>query len=164
MQQFVRLCAISCLVVCGMLSSGQVYAAAVYKWVDAEGVTWFSEEPPVTELASVEVTRVAIDDYTPEVASDLQSVIDVANSIEASRLERERARREKQRLMLKQRQLQQQSAYTGQPYNNSYSVWYAPPYYPVRPRPPHARPPGARPPAPTPYPGGTPPGRVTLGR
>lgn len=161
MQQFLRRYAILYCAVFSMSSPVLVHAAAVYKWVDAEGVTWFSEEPPATELASIEVSRVAIDDYTPKVTGDLQSVLDVANSIEASRLERERARGEKERLMLKRRQLQQQSANAEQQYNTSYGVWYAPPYYrpPARPHPPYARPPVH-----TPRPGGTPPGRVTLGR
>lgn len=154
-------CAFFYLAVFSVLSSGLVHAAAVYKWVDAEGVTWYSEKPPVTELASLEVTRIAIDTRSPEVAGNLQSVLDVADSIEASRLQRERARREKERLVLKQRQLQQQSAFAAQPYNNTYGVWYAPYYrHSVNPYPPYY----GRPPAPMPRPRGTPPGRVTLGR
>lgn len=178
MQRFARLSVISCLAVSGMLSSGLTQAAAVYTWVDDEGVTWFSEKPPASESAGNEVSRVPVDDFSslenrPE--GDLQSVLDVAASIEASRLKRERARRENERLILERRQLQQQSDYAEQPYNERYNVWYAPPYYrPGKPRPPYARPPGyrppggwppgSRPPEPAPYPGGTPPGRVTFGR
>ena len=178
MQRFVRLSVLPCLAVSGMLLSGPVQAAAVYKWVDEEGVTWFSEKPPAGESAGNEVSRVPVEDFSsreirPE--GDLQSVLDVAASIEASRLERERTRRENERLMLERRQLQQQSDYTQQPYSERYNVWYAPPYYrPGKPRPPYARPPGYRPPGgrppghrppePAPLPGGTPPGRVTFGR
>jgi len=110
----------------------------VYKWAGSDGVIHYAEEPPETGLASFEILDVVIAEPAPPVVADYQSVLDVANSIEASRLERERVRLEREKLLLQERQLQQSQLFAQQQYYGNYSGAYLP-YrrhrYPLKPYP-----------------------------
>ncbi len=73
-------------------------AAEVFRWVDATGVTHFSESPPPGGEAR-RVERVPLADFpaTPQ-APDYRAWLEVAHELERDRLERERQRAEAQRL------------------------------------------------------------------
>jgi len=90
-----------------MLCSGAAGGSDVYKWVAADGATHYSDAPPATDLASVEILEMAVATPARPAARNYQSVLDVANSIEASRLERERLRLEKKQLRLQEAQARQ---------------------------------------------------------
>lgn len=72
--------------------------AQVFRWVDAAGVTHFSESPP-PKGGSRAVERVPLADF-PQArqAPDYRAWLEVANELKKDRLERERARAEAQRL------------------------------------------------------------------
>jgi hypothetical protein len=71
----------------------------VYKWIDRNGVTHFSGTPPPAEFAGVEVIELSdLPPASPRAAADYQAMLDVAASIEQSRLQRQRLRLEQQRL------------------------------------------------------------------
>ena len=154
------------------LVSGTAGGVDVYKWAGSDGVTHYAEAPPETGLASFEILDVVIAEPAPPVVADYQSILDVANSIEASRLERERVRLEREKLRLQERQLQQSQLLAQQQYYGNYSGVYYLPYrrhrYPLKPYP-HQY---GRHPVPTPHGsggqstsrGGGVPGRVYLNR
>jgi len=146
-----------------VLVSTTAIGVEVYKWAGPDGVTHYAEAPPESALTSLEILNVAATGPASPTVADYQSVLDVANSIETSRLARERVRLEREKLLLQERrQLAQQ------PYNESYAgtnVYYLPySRYPLhhKPRPHHYGTPhnndGGQP-----HGGGT-PGRVTLSR
>jgi hypothetical protein len=154
------------------LVGGRANGVEVYKWVSPAGVTHYAEQPPEFELASLEIMDVVAAEAVSPAVADYQSVLDVANSIEASRLERERVRLEREKLLLQERQLQQSQQLAEERYYGGYSGGYYLPYrryrHPVKPSP-HKY---GRNPVPTPhgkggrssYRGGTPPARVYLNR
>jgi len=154
------------------LVSGTVGGVDVYKWAGPDGVTHYAEAPPEAGLASFEILDVVIAEPAPPVVADYQSVLDVANSIESSRLERERVRLEREKLRLQERQLQQSQLLAQQQYYGNYSGAYYVPNrryrYPLKPYP-HQY---GRHPMPTPHGnggksssrGGGAPGRVYLNR
>lgn len=128
------------------LYGGTVSGVEVYKWAGPDGVTHYSESPPESDLAGLEMLNLAVAESASPTVADYQSVLDVASSIEASRLERERVRLEREKLALQDRQqrlAQQQydERYTGtnvyytpysryrhhrKPYPHSYGVTPAP--------------------------------------
>ncbi|MFQ5643283.1 MAG: DUF4124 domain-containing protein [Thiogranum sp.] len=136
-------------------------AEIIYKWAGPDGVTHYAGEPPESALAGFEVLEVVAASPAPAAAANYRSVLDVASSIEASRLARERSRLEREKLLLQERRLAaQQQNYAA----DAGGVYYLP-YYryhrPHRPRPPNQ---GNRP-VPTPYNnGGQPQRRVYLNR
>ncbi len=74
-----------CLVLLTLLSSGS--AGPVYTWVDASGITWFSDSPPTEEPVSLSL----IEDLPPPAAGipadgDFYSVINQARRMETRRL------------------------------------------------------------------------------
>jgi len=95
------------LLFAGLLMAGFSHAADIYKWVGDDGVTHFSEVPPESGMASLEVLEVVPKEAAPADSKSYQSVLDVAKSIEDSRLERERLRLERDRLMLQKKQARQ---------------------------------------------------------
>jgi hypothetical protein len=155
-------------IVCGTASGVEVY-----KWTESDGVIHYAEAPPESGLASLEILDVVVAKPASPAVADYQSVLDVASSIEASRLERERVRLEREKLLLQKRQLKQSQLLAEQYYDNraGAGVYYMPYYrsrYPLKPYPHHNY---GRHPVPTPYSnGGQPytgrsaPGRVYLNR
>lgn len=145
-----------------LLCAGWALAAAageIYTWVDANGVTHYSETPP-PGLGEGGVGRLAIP-QGPSVApsvggdSDYRSMLEVARELEASRLAREDARLRQENARLRQ-QLQEEASrldYGGEPDERyAYPVPYYLPYLSHRPlpghppvhRPPHFPPDGGR--------------------
>jgi hypothetical protein len=70
-------------------------ALEVYKWVDAQGVTHYSDSPPPesVDMASAETLEVLSDYEAPAESKDnYRAILAVANDLERSRLARERIR------------------------------------------------------------------------
>jgi len=112
------------------------HAAEIYKWTGADGVTHYAAAPPEADLAGLEVLEVTA--ATPAVTpvANYQTVLDVAGSIEASRLARERARLEREKLRLQERRLAAQQAYR-EDRDTGDGVYYLPYYRYHRPYKPH---------------------------
>ena len=111
------------------LASGAASGVEVYKWAGPDGVTHYAEAPPESTLASLEVVNLIVTEPASPAVADYQSVLDVANSIQASRLERERVRIEREKLLLQERQLQQSQLFAQQRYYENYAgtnVYYLP--------------------------------------
>lgn len=141
------------------LVTGVACGSEVYKWTGDDGVTHYAEAPPEAGFSSLEILDVTAPGPVPPATTLYQPVLDVANSIEASRLERERARLERKKILLQERELQQSQLAAQQSYSRNYPVdtLYYPPRYRYPPRP---YPPGYwRYPVPTPHHGGGQPGR-----
>jgi hypothetical protein len=136
------------LVISSALASAATAGAEIYKWVGPDGVTHYSEAAPGTPSPPIETLEFA--DVASPPAADYQAVLDVANDLEAGRLERERLRLERQRLREEQAQA---AARDRRQYDEStryYPVY--PYYYPYGRK--YPGPPGYgrhRPPVPTPY-------------
>ncbi len=138
------------------LIAGAASGSEIYKWIESNGVTHYAETPPEASLSSLEILNVTAPGPALPAAVNYQSALDVANSIEASRLERERVRLEREKLLLQKRQLQQSQLAAQQKYYRDGAAYYLPRYrYPYRPYPPRHRPH----PAPTPHGDGGRPGR-----
>lgn len=81
--------------------AGEEMRVEVYKWVDADGVTHYSEAPPAqsrAEVASFERMNLEFNPARPLQAQDYYSIINQAKRMEASRLARERLKHERERL------------------------------------------------------------------
>lgn len=151
---------------------GVVHAAEIYKWSGADGVTHYATAPPEADLAGLEVLEVTAATPAVSPAANYQAVLDVAGSIEASRLARERVRLEREKLRLQERRLAAQQAYR-EDRDAGGGVYYLPYYRYHRPYQSHGphRPLKPYPytygqiPSPAPHSnGGSPPGRVNLNR
>jgi hypothetical protein len=134
-------------------------ADAVYRWVDAEGVTHFSETPPADAAGPVHVLDLPPAPPASQETDDYYSVANQAARMEASRLERERVRAEQLRAEAALREAK--AAATPEPsvpeepeaipvfrYRHYHYPGYAPPVYDYRHdrhRPPRAIPPGGWP-------------------
>lgn len=110
-----------------MFYGSTVSAVEIYKWAGPGGVTHYAESPPDSDLASLEVLNVVVVESSSPAIADYQSVLDVASSIEASRLKRERARLEREKLVLQARQqrLAQQQYYDNTSGANVYYLPYS---------------------------------------
>ena len=86
------------------LASAGPAGAEIYKWVGPDGVTHYSEAAPGTQSRPVETLEFADVAPPPGAAADYQAVLEVANDLEAGRLERERLRLERQKLRQEQAQ------------------------------------------------------------
>lgn len=127
----------------GIAQTGVVTAAEIYKWVGSDGLTHYSETLPASELASVEVLDIATKSPSTVTSRKVQSMLDVARSLETSRLERERQRLEQRKISTQNAQPPGSNAATntdypsffGYPY--PYPYWHYAPYrhYPPVPRP-----------------------------
>ena len=130
----------------------------IYKWVDEHGATHYGETLPRGDVASVEILEVMPAATAAQAAPwDYRSTLDIANRMQADRLERERLRLEREKLRQQQREAefeQQRLDDTSPP------EAYAVPYYGY-PRRPYPRPPyyGKYPGYPPPSYGQRPPGR-----
>lgn len=80
-------------------------AGPVYRWIDAGGITHFSETPPVDTAATVQVLELPPPPpYNPD--DDYYSVANQAARMEAARLERDRVHAEQLRAEAALRQAQ----------------------------------------------------------
>jgi Domain of unknown function (DUF4124) len=105
--------------------SAVAMAGEIYKWVTPDGVTHFSESAPEAALASVEVIELEVAEPVQTAPRDYRSMLEVAESIEASRLARERLRLERRQWEREQRS---QDASTGEDYHAPTAWIYFPPY------------------------------------
>jgi hypothetical protein len=119
------------LLLCFALASGSAAAAEIYHWIDDDGVTHFSDTPPVNgeEARSLHVNPSNPADYDP--AHDPYSIVNQAKRMndKLSALEEEKERRARER----REALQNAPRYHAPRYDGwRYSYW--PRYYaPVRP-------------------------------
>ena len=136
-----------------MAVPGAVAGQDIYKWQDAQGTTHYSEVPPPVEFSSFEVVDVPAAPGNEYAAGDYRAALEMANSLQAGRLQREKLRLEQERLARQEQQARLEAQRYNQtyrsPYNDSYYLYrypaYAkPPYH--RPRPPHYPPSGQVPP------------------
>ena len=156
-----------CFAVASIAVTGTASAQEIYKWQDRKGTTHYSEMPPPMELSGFEVLEVQLAEPVSLVAEDYRSTLELANSLQAGRLERERLRLERDKLVQEDRR----SRLEAERYNDTYQTrYYNGGYYPYRsyPRPPHYGKPHHRPPKANPphasYPGSSVPKRVYPGR
>ncbi len=139
MPDFFRPCLLS-IVIASLAVTGVAHAQEIYKWKNQDGTTHYSERPPLSELSSVEMFEVQLQEPVGLKPDDsYRSALELANSLQAGRLEREKLRLEKERLAQQNRQVQLDAqryneTYRSQNYND-YSYYY--PYRPRHPRPPH---------------------------
>lgn len=117
-------CLPALLLFCGFFGSAHVYAQEIFKWVDEEGITHFSEQPPEVALASLEILEVVSRPATPSPAGDIRTTLEVANDMQAGRLERERLRLEKQKLEQQNRQARLDAMRYDEAYRSAY--YYGP--------------------------------------
>jgi len=110
-------------------------AREIYKWVDAQGATHFGESPPAGSVASLEVLEVREAEAPPAFApGDYRATLDMANSLQADRLERERLRLEREKLRLQQLEAESDNWRVNEA--SSPPSYYVPYYgYPRRPHP-----------------------------
>lgn len=162
MRQFGVFIAITGSVVCATVA-----AEDIYKWQDLTGTTHYSEMPPPVELSSFEVLEVERAGPASPVAEDYRSALELANSLQAGRLEREKLRLERDKLAQEERRARLE---TERYYDTNQTRYYYGGYYPYRTyshRPyygkPHPRPPKAHAPGRS-YPGVSVPKRVYPGR
>jgi hypothetical protein len=119
-------------------------AGPVYRWVDGNGITWFSDLPPPDEFNSVHL----IQDLPPPapatpVDGDFYSVINQARRMETQRLLNEKLRAERLQAEAEARRALAETLAAQQPvilYENQPGL-YAYPYYPRN----HHRHPGRHP-------------------
>jgi len=118
----------------------------IFKWVSPDGVTHFSEARPARVSGNVESLQIVAPEPASSAPQDYRSLLEVADSIEASRLERERLR-------LEQRE---HADATAGPMTPATPVQASEPYFVL----PYRRPfpPYLRPPRPEPRPPAMPPG------
>jgi len=155
------------LAIAGLAVIGTVSAQEIYKWQDQKGTTHYGEIPPPMEFSRFEVLDVRLEEPARPVAESYRSALELANNLQADRLEREKLRLEREKLLQQDRQARLEA----QRYNDTYqSRYYNGGYYPYRSysRPPHSGKPHPRPPRTHPprasYPGTSVPKRVYLGR
>ena len=127
------------------LGAAGVAAQEIYRWVDADGVTHFSDTPPQTDIGEVETIDIEINaPAAGEVREDLFNIEATAARMQAIRDELDEdldARRDRQRSVSPP-----VVQYPEYPY---YGVGYG---FPLHSRPPGLRPPHPRPPRPEPRP------------
>ncbi len=94
----------SCTLRCAAISlallistTGRAESIEIYKWVSPDGVTHFSETRPAGVAGRIDTLKIAAPEPTTTRPDRYQSLLEVADSIEASRLERERLRLEQRR-------------------------------------------------------------------
>ncbi len=76
----------------------EAYAAQVYKWMDHGGVTHYDQQPPEDSTVLVQVLDVPNSSAYPEGRSNYAKIIELAEKLERSRLERERLRLAKEQV------------------------------------------------------------------
>jgi hypothetical protein len=91
-------------VLCVLVGSTGVAAGEVYKWVDTDGVTHYSESRPRPPDGAVEAVALVPQGASTYEVPDYRAALEVARDIEASRLERERLRLERQKQSVEQAQ------------------------------------------------------------
>jgi hypothetical protein len=152
--------------VAGILAAGIASAGGIYKWQDQKGTTHYSERPPAVELSSVEVLDVEPAGTVTPAPESYRSALELANSLQAGRLEREKLRLERARLAQEERRARLDA---DRYYGTAQTRYYYGGYIPYRTHPgrphhgkPHPRPPPAQ--HPGSYPEVSVPKRVYPGR
>ncbi|WP_158675324.1 DUF4124 domain-containing protein [Thiohalobacter thiocyanaticus] len=87
-------------------------AAPIYKWEGTDGSTYYSETPPAPH-ADVDYEVIELSPEAPSqppAAGGYRAVLDVADSLQAARLERERLRLERERTALEAHKIRQEAA------------------------------------------------------
>lgn len=87
-------------------------AAPIYKWAGPDGVTHYSETPPAAPTGvNYEVLELSPSQSSTQRrdTADYRSVLEVADSLQAARLERERLRLERQRALAEVREARQET-------------------------------------------------------
>jgi len=87
-----------------------VSAGEIYRWYGKDGSTWFSEQPPSGDIASLEVLR--FDGVVPPARPPVPTppvppyvkALEMADRLQADRLAREQVRLEREALQLKKRE------------------------------------------------------------
>ena len=156
-----------CIAVVGISAVSGASARDIYTWQDRKGTTHFSEIPPPMGFSSFEVLEVRLAEPVSRVGQDYRSALELANSLQAARLEREKLRLERDKLLHEERRARLEA----ERYYDTYQTrYFYGGYYPygAHPRPPHYGKPHPRPPTAYPpqasYPGSSVPKRVYPGR
>ena len=94
-------CIVAMLLACAGLLSLEAFAISIHQWVDADGVTHFSDTPPAAATPEVTVIELDAQYGTPAVAEDYYSIVnqwqrmrDERNESDQLRLQRDRLRTE----------------------------------------------------------------------
>lgn len=125
-----------------VLSASPLAVAEIYRWVDDNGITHFSQMPPdhlVTDVSQLTLPDTRPSDYDPE--RDIYGVEAQAERMRELREERQakrQARLERQRAAQKYQPVQYRDQYYGYPF---YRPGWVNPRPPLRPNPPVIRPP-----------------------
>ncbi|MAT64412.1 MAG: hypothetical protein CMN57_02055 [Gammaproteobacteria bacterium] len=125
-------------VICSWGAAG-VTAGPVYTWRDADGGTHYSDTAPPAHLDYQTLELPPPPPAQPAAAGDYRAVLDVAERLQAARLERERLRLEREQAAVEALQTRQATA-PGDDAPRDSAPWLVFPH-PLRPHPgPHVRP------------------------
>ena len=104
-----------------------IQAREIYKWVDSNGVTHFSQAPPEQTETNTEIIQ--LEETQPETKPEVQaqSILEIANQFERARLAREKARFDR-RLSLAR--FKQETERDELEQDNSNNLRYVPIFYP----------------------------------
>lgn len=103
MQKLLRLRPVLLTVVTVMLVHTAGFAREIYKWVDERGATHYGETLPDSDVASLEILDVTVVQVPLEASPrDFRLTLELANRMQADRLERERLLLAKAKLRLQQ--------------------------------------------------------------
>lgn len=139
-------------VICSWGAAGAM-AESVYTWRDADGGMHYSDTPPPAHVNYQTLELPPPPPPPPAAAGDYRAVLDVAERLQAARLERERLRLAREQAAVEALQTRQATAH-GDDAPRYSAPWLVHPPPPAAPRPAHtsaspsrsaARPPRARP-------------------
>lgn len=129
-------------VICSLGAAGAT-AEPVYTWRDADGGMHYSDTPPPAQVDYQTLELSPPPPPQPAAAGDYRAVLDVAERLQASRLERERLRLEREQAAVEALQTRQATAHEDEDDDaaRDSAPWFVFPH-PLRPHPgPHVRPP-----------------------
>lgn len=104
-----------------------VQAMDIYKWVDSNGVTHYSQSPPEKIETQAEIIQVEETKSEIKPVEQAQATLEIANQFERARLAREKARLDR-RLSLARLELETERSESEQ--DDSIEVQYVSVYYP----------------------------------
>ena len=100
-------------------------ATVIHKWVDADGVTHYSDEAPATTETPVTLIDVPANGADPEaVADDYYSITNQWERMNRERIEREKLNLEKARLEAARQSSAPQVVYVNEPAETRYVIAY----------------------------------------
>ncbi len=121
----VRLIVLLGIAVIISFASSPAYTADVYKWVDADGITYYSDEaPPVSPnpISLIELTATYPVTVDPE--KDFYSITNQWQRLNRARIEREKLKLERIKLEEAQQPVTPQIVYNGEPQDKQYIIAY----------------------------------------